>query len=62
MASYYCRYLERICNLRSLPAYYKKQVVKRFLAVKSEDELRQLCESIRDELQPIAAHPDYFTV
>ena len=62
MASTYCRFLERICNLRSLPNVYKRQIVDRFLAVKSEEELRVLCESISSELQTVAARPDYFTV
>ena len=62
MTSYYCRYLERICNLRSLSARSKRQIVDRFLAVRSEQELRQLCESIQDRLRPIAVNPDYFTV
>lgn len=62
MTSYYCRFLERVCSLESLSARSKRQIVDRFLAVRSEQELRQLCESIRDTLQPIAANPDYFTV
>ena len=62
MTSYYCRYLERICNLRSLSAKSKSQIVDMFLAVRSEEDLRQLCYKIQDRLRPIAANPDYFTV
>ena len=62
MTSYYCRFLERVCSLKSLSAKSKRQIVDRFLAVRSEVELQQLCESIQDKLQPIASNPDYFTV
>lgn len=57
-----CRFLERICNLRSLPNFYKSWIVDSFNSIENEDDLRLLCKTISSELQTIAARPDYFTV
>ena len=57
-----CRFLERICNLRSLPNFYRSWIVDSFSTVTTDEELRVLCETISSELQAVAAHPDYFTV
>lgn len=62
MVSSYCRFLERVCGLKSLSAKSKRQIVDRFLAVHSEEELRQLVESVRAKLVSVSANPDYFTV
>ena len=62
MASKYCRFLERVCNLESLSATSKRQIVDRFLSVRSLEELRQLCESVSIVLQSHAHNKDYFTV
>jgi len=62
MASKYCRFLEKVCNLESLSAKSKQQIVDRFLAVRSLEELHQLCESVSIVLQSHAHNKDYFTV
>lgn len=57
-----CDFLNRVCNLNSVPTTIKNYAVDEFSRVKSIDELYQLCKTIEGLLQPIAANPDYFTV
>jgi len=61
-ARYYCAFLERVCNTRSVPERLKFQITDHFMQVRSIEELRDLCESVSACLRPIASNPDYFTV
>lgn len=61
-ADRYCEYLNRVCNLRSLPRVYKDYISNKFTEIQTVEDLRELCISIQDSLRPIAANPDYFTV
>ena len=57
-----CRFLERICNIRSLSARSKRQIVDLFLSVRSLTELQALCEHVSVTCITKYGYNDYFTV